>query len=375
MAASTGYDLAIVGAGIVGLAHAYMASQLGKRVVVIERDAAANGASVRNFGYAQLTGQEAGDCWSMAHRTNQIWRQVVERANIEILQRGLVLAARFPESETVIDAFLKSPEGQGCSRLTEREARKHVPCLREGAAPIALYSPFEIRIESRIAVPRLAAYLSEQCGVSFLWRTSVRSVEPPQIVTSAGIVEAEAAIICTGDDFESLFADRLRQYELTRCKLQMLRIKPHRRVTVETAIMTDLNLARAGAYAQLPGRDDLRARLLAEMPAHLENGVHLIATQSADGSFVVGDSHHYAATPDPFSSTDIDDLILAEFDSVVDLPGRTVTERWLGTYASSPNRWRLTDRPAADVRIVVVTSGTGASTCFGIAEETLQGLF
>jgi len=27
--------------------------------------------------------------------------------------------------------------------------------------------------------------------------------------------------------------------------------------------------------------------------------VHLIVARSADGSLVVGDSHHYAATPDP----------------------------------------------------------------------------
>jgi hypothetical protein len=36
------------------------------------------------------------------------------------------------------------------------------------------------------------------------------------------------------------------------------------------------------------------------------NGIHLIAVQSADGSLVVGDSHHYAPTPHPFGSTAVD---------------------------------------------------------------------
>ena len=54
------YDLAIVGAGILGLAHALAASRLGLSTVVIDRDAQANGASIRNFGFVTVTGQERG---------------------------------------------------------------------------------------------------------------------------------------------------------------------------------------------------------------------------------------------------------------------------------------------------------------------------
>ena len=56
----TSFDLAVVGAGIVGLACALAAAKRGKRVVVLDRDAQANGASVRNFGFITITGQ-AGD--------------------------------------------------------------------------------------------------------------------------------------------------------------------------------------------------------------------------------------------------------------------------------------------------------------------------
>jgi glycine/D-amino acid oxidase-like deaminating enzyme len=54
------YDLAIVGAGILGLAHALAAARQGRRVVVIDREARAIGASVRNFGFVTVTGQSAG---------------------------------------------------------------------------------------------------------------------------------------------------------------------------------------------------------------------------------------------------------------------------------------------------------------------------
>ena len=60
---------------------------------------------------------------------------------------------------------------------------------------------------------------------------------------------------------------------------------------------------------------------------------------------------------------------------MLDLPGRTVSESWTGTYASASDRLMLVDRPLDSVRIVMITSGTGASTSFAIAEEVIADLF
>jgi glycine/D-amino acid oxidase-like deaminating enzyme len=70
------FDLAVVGAGIVGLGCALAAARRGKRVVVIDRDAQANGASVRNFGFITVTGQERGEMWRRAMRTREVWAEV-----------------------------------------------------------------------------------------------------------------------------------------------------------------------------------------------------------------------------------------------------------------------------------------------------------
>lgn len=370
------YDLAVIGAGILGLAHALAAAKLGKRVVVIERDAQANGASIRNFGFVTVTGQQAGDCWSMARRAREIWGEIAPQAGIEALQHGMLLAGRLPESEAVIDAFLRSDMGEGCARLTVDQAREHVPTLRPEAARATLFSPHEMRVESREALPKLAALLAERWNVDFRWLTSVVAVEAPRLITAAGeVIEAETVVVCPGDDYIALFPERIAAYGLTRCKLQMLRIRPAQPQRFGTAVMSDLGLGRYLGYAELPEATPLKARLDAQMAQARADGIHLIVTQSADGSLVVGDSHHYAATPDPFGSTAVDDLILNEFDAVLDLPGRAIEARWIGTYASAPDRWRLTDAPSDAVRIVIVTAGCGASTAFGIGEETIANLY
>src|SRR6201996_7814612 len=117
MAAQT-FDLAVVGGGILGLAHAWAATRAGKRVAVIERDSRANGASIRNFGFITVTGQERGDSWTLARRTRDVWAEVAPKAAVRIEQQGLFLTARSAEAVAVIEPFLKTEMGEGCSLLT-----------------------------------------------------------------------------------------------------------------------------------------------------------------------------------------------------------------------------------------------------------------
>ena len=371
----TVYDLAVVGAGICGLAHALAAVRRGKRVVVVDRDAQSNGASVRNFGFITVTGQQEGACWERAMRSRDVWEEVAPLAGIPVLQRGLLTVARRPEARAVLEAFCGTGMGRDCRVLEPREVAARYDGLRTGAMAGALVSPHELRVESRDAIPRLAAYLAERRGVTFLRDTAVHAAAPPRLETSRGTVLAEAVVVCPGDDLRSLHADRLAAYGVTRCKLHMMRVRPARHDARLPAVMSDLGLVRYLGYAERPEAAALKARLEAEQGEHLAGGVHLIVVRSADGSLVVGDSHHYAATPDPFAPPAVDDLILDEYRHVFDGPPPAVVERWTGTYASAPDRLMLVDRPSDALRIVVITSGTGASTSFAIAEEVVAELF
>ncbi len=369
------YDLAVVGAGIVGLAHALAARRKGLKVVVIDRDAQANGASVRNFGFVTVTGQERGTCWRRALRSRDVWAEIAPKAGIPIEHEGLAVAARRPEATAVLEAFLRTEMGEGCRLVSRAEAAREVPALKADGIDAVLLSDHDRRVESRTAIPKLARYLEEELGVAFRRSTLVKAVAPPLIETTAGPIRAARAVVCPGDDFLSLFPERIAAYGVTKCKLHMLRVAPGRTVRLGRAVMSDLGLVRYLGYAVLPEAAALKARLQAEQADALENGIHLIAVQSSDGTLVVGDSHHYGETPDPFAPEAVDAIMLDEFDRVLDMPGRRVVERWTGIYASAPDRLMFTDAPAPDIRIVMVTSGTGASTAFAIGEETISEMF
>lgn len=367
------HDLAVVGAGIVGLAHALAAARRGLRVVVLDRDAQPNGASIRNFGLVVVSGQSPGAARRLAERSREVWLELAEAAGIRLEHRGLLVTAQRREALDLIQAFEASRSGEGCLLLTPDEVVMRQPALQADRVLGGLFSPNELRVESRDAIPRIVAFLEERHGVEFRWGTSVNHIAAPVVETSRGPLRAARIVVCPGDDLSGLYPERIARYDVQRCRLQMLRLRAPG-LHMDAALMSDLSLLRYGGYAALPQAAQLQARLAADCPEALANGVHLIVVQSADGSLVVGDSHHYAPTPHPFSSEHVDRLILDEFAALFG-PGRAEVEaRWTGTYASAGTA-NFRDTPEADVRLVMITSGTGASTAFAIGEETIEELF
>jgi FAD dependent oxidoreductase TIGR03364 len=368
------FDLAVVGAGIVGLSCALAASRRKLRVIVIERNVRARGASVRNFGLVTVTGQDREGVWCRARRSREVWQEVATQAGIPIVNQGLWVAARRPESAAVLDAFMRSDMAEGCRLLTPSEARLRCPDLCTSGLKAVLWSPHELRVESRDAIPRLAGWLARDYGVTFRWETAVHTVDPPRLETSRGPVSAAAAVVCPGDDLVTLFPERLAAAGVGRCTLQMLRLESPG-FALPGTVMSDLSLVRYGGFASLPEAGALRRRLESEQREYVRHGIHLIVAQASDGGLVVGDSHHYDPATEPFADEAVYALILDEYRAVIGQPPPAVRERWTGTYAVADNRAVLIEAPSPRVRLAVVTSGVGASTGFAIGEEVISELF
>ena len=363
------YDVIVVGAGIVGLSHAYTAAQRGLKVLVIERDAACIGASIRNFGFVTITGQRAGEHWQRAMRSRDIWATIAPQAGIEVVHQGLWLAARRPAAQAVLESFMQTDMSAGCELLTPAHAAERHPAMRTEDLQAVLYSPHELRVESRTAIPQLALWLNRALGVEFRFGEAVSHIAAPVVETTNGSYRAERIAVCTNAVPGGLFSPVWTQHGVRQCQLQMLRVRPQAGFKLQGSVMGDLSMVRYEGYSELPVAKALRAQLEAEEGLSLAHGIHLIVVQSADGSLVVGDSHHYGAAPLPFASEEVDALILRHLREALHLSEATVTERWVGTYPSSSTETCIIHAPNNAVRAVTVTSGTGASTALGLAEE------
>ncbi|NJP88895.1 TIGR03364 family FAD-dependent oxidoreductase [Nonomuraea sp. FMUSA5-5] len=361
-------DLVVVGAGIVGLAHAVDAVARGLSVVVVERDERAVGASVRNFGHGCFTAQD-GDALRYAMAARTAWLRLAKEAGLRLDESGTVVVARADDEYAVLREFAAARDGQ-VVLLDGRRVAERVPV---GAGVVGgAWLPLDVRVDPREAVHAIAAWLAGQ-GVRFHWATTAHLVEPGLVITSRGRIRAGHVVLAVGHDVDRHFPGLAERAGLRRCVLRMLRVAdPHGR-RVDPAVLSGFSLLRYAGFAACPTGPALRARLERERPELTGIGLNLMLTQRPDGDLIVGDTHAYAVTPEPFGADELDRHILDEAARLLGSGPLAVRERWRGVYASAPDPF-LIAAPMPGVRVVSVTSGIGMTTALGLAPEILDDL-
>jgi FAD dependent oxidoreductase TIGR03364 len=384
MSVSAG-DVAIIGAGIVGLAHAWSAARRGHQVTVFERGETATGASVRNFGMVWPIGQPAGEWYAIALESRAAWLELAREAGLWVSTCGSIHLAHRDDEWAVLQEFAREAIqlGYECVLLSHGEietaaASRWPPVPRfslPGANPEGLrgglFSPVELCVNPRAALRRIPEWLADRFGVRFEFATTVTEVEDTQVRSADGLMwEFTRTIVCSGADFMTLFPDVFRESGLRRCKLQMMKTVPQPAGwNLGTHIASGLTLRHYPSFAICASLPALRQRIAAETPELDEYGIHVMAAQDDSGAVILGDSHEYDAAIEPFDKAMIDDLILRELRRVIRLPDWTIARRWHGVYARHPTQSIFEAEPFPRVHICTGTGGAGMTMAFGLAER------
>lgn len=363
------FDLAIVGSGIVGLAHAALALDRGMRVVVIERHARPVGASIRNFGHVGITAQsDQGLAFAKAGRKH--WLNFAARSGFWVGEFGTLVVARAEDEMELLEEFSRQRDGD--IKLLDRSGVAQHASIKDPSLRGAALFTEDVRVNSPEAIPALAKYLGEQ-GVEFRYKTNVTGFDEGTVHTVRGDISADAVVVAVGHDTDMLSPETAEEISLQRCSLHMLELDCPSGSFFDPVLLTGLSVLRYKGLSKCDAAQQVRTRIERDSPKLFELLVNLKMSQRPNGRLVVGDTHAYAHTHDPFSEEAVDDVLLREFRALLGAE-LTVRRRWTGEYASSQSVDFLIKETMPGVHYVSVTNGTGMSTGFGLAEHVLDTL-
>ncbi|WAH98803.1 TIGR03364 family FAD-dependent oxidoreductase [Arthrobacter sp. MMS18-M83] len=384
-------DVVIVGAGIVGLAHAAHAVANGLSVTILERDHHAVGASIRNFGHCCVTAQ-SGELYELAQTSRKYWLEFAALAGFWAVESGAVVLARTGAEMAVLQELsaareegqveLLSPDGvrsrlsSGTGSTTPDDggtAPASWPALVGGA-----FLRDDLRVDPRTTVATLADWLGRQPAVDIHWNTAALGFEDnagqPTVRTSRGDFHGKQVFVCVGHDVDYLFPSLAKEHRIERCALQMSRAAQPPGLKIDPAVLTATSMLRYPAFTEMPAAAALRAEVEQDRPELMDIGANVMFTQRPDGTLILGDSHYYHRTAAPFMDETVTTILNKDIESAIGTP-LDVIERWQGIYASSSIAPILVRETQPGVTVVSVTSGVGMTLSFGLAHRNISRLY
>ncbi len=369
-------DIAIIGGGIVGLAHAYAAVKKNLNVVVFERNQKAVGASIRNFGLIWPIGQKPGINLQRALKSREIYFELAEKAGFWLKSNGALHLAYHQDEMDVMEEFYGSSKKYGYScELFLNDHKDLNSIIKRTGLKGAMRSSTELTVDPREVLVKLPEFLLSEHHVSLRYGHAITNLEMPYIKTVSETWEVEHAIICNGIDFETLYPETFADAAITKCKLQMMKTAAHKGLDLGPTLCAGLTLLHYDSFQHCDTLHDLKENALERYERFLKWGIHVLLAQNGSGEFIIGDSHEYGLNPEPFDKEFINQLILEYLQTFAQIPSLKITERWHGIYPKIVGRTEFIHSPEKGVTIVNGLGGAGMTLSFGLAEENIEKLF
>jgi hypothetical protein len=238
----------------------------------------------------------------------------------------------------------------------------------------SLFSKDEIIVDPREAISKMPEFFSERFGVQFIWNTTATSIIGDTVFASSKSYSADEIFVCSGSDFETLFPIEFANQNITKCKLQMMRMAAqHENTRLGPMLCAGLSLINYSSFSVAPTHAQLKARLHLDFPEYIKWGIHVMVSQNQSGELTVGDSHEYGLTPNPWDKALVNDLILKYLNNFAQFKNEKIIETWNGVYSKMKSgETELVIRPEDGVTIVNGLGGAGMTLSFGLAEEIVS---
>jgi len=365
-------DVIIIGGGIVGLAHATLALEKGLQVILIEQNEMAVGASVRNFGLIWPIGQPAGPLYERARRSRDIWLKMSKKANFWAHENGSLHLA-YAKDEWAVLAEYHENYGSETKLLSSKEVIDLSPSVNMDGLIGGIYSNTEVNVNPKKAIYAITNWLNRQEKCVLKYGEKATNVNGGVVTTTKSKYSADKVLVCSGSDFQSLYPTIFASSNLIKSKLQMLRTEAQpKKFNLGPTLCGALTLRHYESFAQCNSLDVLKRRIDKEYPEYNDWGIHVMVAQNEFNELIIGDSHEYGQTFDPFDKRDINDLILDYMSTFFNLNSLKIKETWHGIYAKNPNKTEFTAEPEENVKVITGFGGAGMTFSFGFAEEEIS---
>ncbi|WP_344247141.1 FAD-dependent oxidoreductase [Isoptericola hypogeus] len=394
-------DLVVVGAGIVGLAHAIEAHARGHSVLVVERDARPGGASARRSGHVAVTTQDAATL-SCALASRERWLKLGREAGFWVKDAGAVVVARAADELAVLDDLVAARDGDA-RLLDAAEATERARLTGDDVVGGALL-PLDLRVEVGDALGATAAWLDGLPRADVAWSTTAWAFEAGSgrtlVRTSRGEVVARRVLVAVGPELDRFYPAETALAGLRHDVRQVLRVAAPSGALGGAAtdaaapvVLDGTTLLRDAAYAHSPALADVRERLRTVDPDLVDADVHLSFTRHAGpagATLLLGDARRprdeaadgSRLERDPARSEAADAVLLRAAAGLLGGPVR-VHARWSVHDVTAPRPRRgpfagtpfLVADPAPGVTTVTVADGLGTTTALGLAVKVVDGLF